>query len=351
MPKLQTKLDQNQTKELGGIVNKSKSSNEIKRSQAILMIDRAADIESITFFTGYHRRQIYTLRQKYLAKGTKAITDRKKGKPKELLTKKQLKEIIKIIKDKRPKDIDTYFRDDEFWTTSILGSFINRHYKVKFKSKTSYYIIFKEARFTFHKPGRVYEKHNEEEVAKWKKENEPKIFEALDDNKTIVLAEDEMILSTQTTFQKIWLPQGEYPRVEISNTRKNRSVYGFLNINTGKEHAFKTERQNMFITADILKKIRLIYPNQKLLIVWDGAGWHRGSEVQKQIKRDKRTKTIHFPRYAPELNPQEYVWKSGRDHCTHNTFIENIDTATDEFVVFLNRNIFQYKLIDFSADS
>jgi len=160
-----------------------------------------------------------------------------------------------------------------------------------------------------------------------------------------------MILSTQTTFQKIWLKVGEYPKIEVSDTRKNRSVYGFLNIKTGKEHAFKTEKQNMFVTKDILKKIREIYPNQKILILWDEAGWHRGSVTQEFIKEDKNIETIYFPRYSPEENPQEHVWKQGRDKVTHNKFIENIDTATDEFVAFLNNSNFQYSLIGFSAVS
>jgi len=28
---------------------------------------------------------------------------------------------------------------------------------------------------------------------------------------------------------------------------------------------------------------------KKLLIFWDGAGWHRGSKVQEFIKQDKNT--------------------------------------------------------------
>ena len=67
------------------------------------------------------------------------------------------------------------------------------------------------------------------------------------------------------------------------------------------------------------------------------------------IKTDGNIETLYFPRYAPELNPQEHVWKSGRDKCSHNSFIENIDRATDGFVSFLNSNIFSYSLLDFSA--
>lgn len=58
-----------------------------------------------------------------------------------------------------------------------------------------------------------------------------------------------------------------------------------------------------------------------------------------------------LPTYAPEENPQEHVWKSGRSECTHNTFIEDIDAATDELVEYFNKTKFPYKLLGFSPIS
>ena len=343
------KLSEEQTNQLNKVVHNSKrSGREVRKAQAVLMLNQEIKITIIKQATLYGRRQIYELREKYLKQGLKIIEDKQKGKPKKLLTQSQLKEIDRTLKTKTPEDFNY---SCSFWTTSILGDHIKREYDVCYKSKTSLYVIFKEAKFTFHKPGRVYEKQNPQEVAKWQKETKPKIEKAIKEKDTIILAEDEMILSTQTTFQKIWLPEEEYPRIEISNTRKNRSVYGFLNIKTGDEHAFKTERQNMYITTDILKEIRKIYLKQKLLILWDGAGWHRGSEVQKFIEKDSNIEIIYFPRYTPEENPQEHVWKSGRDQVTHNRFIENIDTATDEFIEYLNKTNFPYSVLGFSAIS
>ena len=84
------------------------------------------------------------------------------------------------------------------------------------------------------------------------------------------------------------------------------------------------------------------------MILWDGAGWHRGSKVQKFIQKDGHIEIIYFPRYTPKLNPQEHVWKNGRNQVTHNKFIEDIDRTTDTFVNYLNSNIFSYSLLDFS---
>jgi hypothetical protein len=167
----------------------------------------------------------------------------------------------------------------------------------------------------------------------------------------VILAEDEMHLSTQTTVQKIWLPKGEYPRIEVARKRDARSIYGFLNVKTGSEHAFKTKWQNMYITASIIPEIRKLYPDKKILLVWDQAGSHKGREAQKAIKEDGMIETIYFPAAAPEEDPQEHVWKSGRPQVSHNRFIQDIDGATDEFIAYLNTTRFPYALLGLSAVS
>lgn len=116
----------------------------------------------------------------------------------------------------------------------------------------------------------------------------------------------------------------------------------------GTEHAFKTKWQNMYITAEIIPRVRKMCPDKKILLVWDQAGWHKGCEAQKAIKEDSNIEIIYFPAATPDENPQEHVWKSGRSQTTHNKFIKDIDTATDEFVAYLNITKFPYSFLGFS---
>lgn len=347
------RLDEKEVRELREIIkNKERSGAEMKRAQAVLLLDQEKRVEEIEDITGYSRSQIFELRKQYLQSGVLSIEDKRKGKPKELLAKKQREEIIETIKTRKPSDLGTYYARYDHWTTSLLGDWINREYDVLYKSKTSLYLVFRQSKFTYHKPGHVYDKHNEKEVEKWRKSTKPKLKKLLAEENTVVLAADEMILTTQTTIQKVWLPQGEYPKIECrTGGRKRRNVYGFLNIKTGEEHAFKTELQNMYVTKEILERLRVIYPKQKIALFWDNAGWHRGSVVQNCIKTDGNITVIHFPTYAPEENPQEHVWKSGRSQCTHNRFVEDIDTATDELVKYFNTTKFPYKFLGFSPSS
>lgn len=337
------RITKKRKQKLQNIINDSKSSGrEVRRSQAVLLLDQNTDIQTIISLTKYSRRQIFDLRKNYLKKGIKVILDQRKGKPKEILTKKQRDKILEIIKTKSPRD---YRYECNYWTTTIVGYLIEELYKVKYKSKTSVYILFKRAKFTYHKPGRVYGKRNEQEVRKWRKETKIKVKQALQESNTIILMEDEMVLSNQTTFQKIWLLQEEYPKIEITSKKENRSIYGFLNIRNGKEHAFKTEWQNMYITHDILGKLRKIYPDQKILLIWDKAPWHKGFKAQEFIMEDGNIETIDFLRAAPEENPQEHVWKNGRSKITHNEPIMNIDMITDKFIDYLNNTEFRYSFL------
>lgn len=347
MAKLSPKLTEEQVTELKGLIKKSKNNSQIRMAQAILLVDQRQSPEVVKLVTHLGRSRAFGLRKLYLETGIKALKVKERG-VNRLLTKGQLKEIIFLVKHKQPSEVG-FHPSYQFWNTSILGQYIDEKYKVRYKSKTSYYLIFKRAKFTYHKPGRVYHKHDAIKVNTWKKENIQKIKAAWKDQNTIILCEDEMKLSTQTTFQKIWLPQGEYPQVEISNKKESRSIYGFLNIKTGREHAFKTSWQNMYITRDTLKKIREIYPTEKILLLWDGPGTHKGKEVTNFLKEDGNIDVIYFPPYAPEENPQEHVWKEGRSQVSHNHFIENIDIATDEFVVYLNQTRFPYKLLGFKS--
>jgi transposase len=339
------KLTNNQILELQNIISSPDfTKEEARRAQSIILINSEAYPVIITTLTGFTEKHAYKLRRMFLNQGIHSIIDKRKPKVKELLTKTQRSELIKTIKDKTPNECDRYYNSD-YWTTGIVAEYIKRIYNVTYKSKTSIYIVFRKSKFSYHKPSRIYERRNEQEVQEWRKEAQKQVKQAWKEKHTVILTEDEMSLSTQTTVQKIWLPQGEYPKIEVATKREARSIYGFLNIKTGQEHAFKTEWQNMYITAKILKKIRKAYPTQKILLLWDKAPSHKGSKAQEAIEKDKNIKTIYFPSAAPEQNPQEHVWKSGRSNVTHNWFIKDIDKATDDFVNYLNTTQFPYSFL------
>jgi transposase len=46
-----------------------------------------------------------------------------------------------------------------------------------------------------------------------------------------------------------------------------------------------------------------------VIVLWDGGRPHRGRLVQELCRRSRRLRLERFPAYAPELNPDEGIWK------------------------------------------
>jgi transposase len=323
--------------------NKECSATELKRVLAILLVDRESSPNLIKDLTGFNQKYGFELRKKYIDRGIESLKDRRKKKPRALLTTGQRKEIIKTITTLSPR---AFGYDEDHWATYILAALIREQYGVQYKSKTSLYIIFREAKFSYHKPDKQYKNRNQKVIDNWLENNRKIIQEILKDDNNVVLVEDEMMLSTQTTTQKIWLPRGEFPKIDVSSKRQNRCIYGFLNIKTGQEFAFKTLRANSEESIKALETIGKLYKNKKIVLIWDNAIWHKSTMVKRFLAQTKyHFHLINFPPYAPELNPQEHVWKKGRSNISHNEFIENIDLATDRFVKYLNETFFDYQFL------
>lgn len=137
----------------------------------------------------------------------------------------------------------------------------------------------------------------------------------------MVLVEDECRVEKESGTTRIWYPRGEYPIIRVNQEKDAWSFYGALNIKSGQCHVRDFPWQNSVNTVSFLRGLERIYQGKKVLLIWDGAPWHRG-EVKKYLKEKPKKWQLHiiyFPAYSPDLNPQEKVWKDSREHTTHNS--------------------------------
>ncbi len=96
-----------------------------------------------------------------------------------------------------------------------------------------------------------------------------------------------------------------------------------------------------------LKDLPLMYKNKKLCIVWDNARWHRSKELRALLGKTKEFSHIRFiwlPPYAPEKNPQEHVWKIGKD-AVKNTVTKTFDDLKKIFEDSICSKKFDYKTL------
>lgn len=274
-----------------------------RRAFAVLLLVTHGDIE----LSGYTKDHAKRLKSQYLRYGIDVFRDKRQSSHNRILTTQERATVIQTLETKQPKDVITGC-SDEHWSTYRLSEYVLTLTGKRYKSKTSQYVLFKEAKLSFHLPGKLYERSDPAVKAAWADDTKPILEQYWQEPDTVILCEDEMVLTNATTLQKVWLPRGEYPPVlEINTTKKRQSFYGFLNLKTGRQHTFVTDKQNMLVTTEVLTEVRALYPSQKLVLFWDNAGWHRGSKVIEWIEQDGNTETMHFPPYTPDFNPQEHV--------------------------------------------
>lgn len=141
---------------------------------------------------------------------------------------------------------------------------------------------------------------------------------AQDAPQTVILAEDEASLYLQATTMAVWGPHGHSLIVACDPSRAKTNFYGTLNVKTGQEIVTEAATMNAAATATHLRAILVAYPDVPILLLWDRAPWHRGAEIQEVLDANPRLELIRFPTAAPDLNPQEHVWKATRRAVSHN---------------------------------
>jgi transposase len=121
----------------------------------------------------------------------------------------------------------------------------------------------------------------------------------------------------------------------VHTGRENSNFYGCLNLQTGTEIVMQAETMNSATTAVYLKMIADAIPDKPILLLWDRAPWHRGSAVRDFLQANPRFELLWLPPGAPDLNPQEQVWKQTREHISHNHRQTRLKHLADTFATYL----------------
>lgn len=312
------------------------TSLELTRARIIIALMEGLSIEIITSIFGHEKSYICKLKKDFLSYSYEIFKYKNKN-YKSLLLKAQKEEVKLKLYDNIKKKI--------FWTAAQLADFISEKYNVVYKSYTSLYVLFKEIRFSCHKPGKCYKNYNKDTVNQWKIDNQKQFEEFIKDESVTILTEDEMILTSRTTMQKVWLPINEYPLITDENTRKRKVIFGFLNLKTKEAIAFKKDTGNGIFCLEVLKEIHKKYAHKKKIVIyWDGARYHFTQEIKEFLGTVDNILLIKFAPYAPKENPTEMIWKEARKSITHNKNIDDIDKFSDQLIEYVNTRQFNYTI-------
>lgn len=129
----------------------------------------------------------------------------------------------------------------------------------------------------------------------------------------------------------MWVPPEDAdPIVFHAPTRKSISVFGAVQLDTGKLMTEVTPKFDAVTFQAFLENlVETQYCGVQLYIILDNSRYHHAKVLAQWLDEHKEKITLEFlPPYSPDLNPIERAWKLLRRLCTHNRYFQTLQELT-----------------------
>jgi transposase len=112
------------------------------------------------------------------------------------------------------------------------------------------------------------------------------------------------------TVVRTYAPVGQTPILQEKLSRDHLSVISGITL---EGRLLMMDQERSFKSPDVVRFLRHVLRQipGKLLVIWDGSPIHSGGAVKDFLSggASRRLKLEQLPGYAPDLNPDEGVWK------------------------------------------
>lgn len=115
---------------------------------------------------------------------------------------------------------------------------------------------------------------------------------------------------------KTWAPRGHTPLLRHSYKRDRISTISSLTVSpTSRRLGLYVQFHTTNITGvEVVQFLRHLLRHLRgpVVLLWDGGSIHKRTIVRDFLHRRPRLHVYPFPAYAPELNPDEFVWTKAK---------------------------------------
>lgn len=137
--------------------------------------------------------------------------------------------------------------------------------------------------------------------------------------------------------RRCWAPEGIRPEVSAQIVREYTYLFGAVSPHDGALDTLVLPEVNAETMSIFLDEVSQRHPNQYILMVLDGAGWHRALD----LVIPKNIQLLALPPYSPQLNPMERLWDGIREKWFPNLVFNSLEAVEDRLiqaVLALERN-------------
>ena len=253
---------------------------------------------------GLCRTSIYRWIRAERKGGFQALSARKGAGRKPALSMKQKQRVRRWICGKDPRQ---YGFDFGLWTRQIVSSLIQEKLGATL-GLTAVGRLLHQLDITPQKPLRRAYERDPVAIEAWKREKYPSLRTRAKRRNAEIFFLDEAGVRSDQVLGRTWGEKGKTPEVPTSGQRQSINAISAVNargafwyeVFSGR---FNATRFEVFLKSFMRGRTRPVF------LVVDGHPSHRAKLIAAYVQQLKGRLELHFlPGYAPELNPDEFVW-------------------------------------------
>jgi transposase len=278
--------------------------SELIRRWAVRRVKAGESPSSVMKSYGLCRTTVYRWLRAVKRGGEKALRARQHPGPKTKLTAAQKIKVRQWINGKDPRQ---YGFDFGLWTRQIVAALIGQRFGVKL-GVTAVGRLLAELDITPQKPLRRAYERDPVAIRRWKTQQFPKLRARAKRRGAKIFFLDEAGVRSDQVLGRTWGLRGHTPEVPTSGKRQSVSAISAVNALGEFWFAIYTERLNATKFLELLAHF-MRRRKSPVLMVLDSHPAHIAKSVARYVQSLKGRLELHFlPGYAPELNPDEFVW-------------------------------------------
>jgi transposase len=198
------------------------------------------------------------------------------------------------------------------WTATRVARLIAREFGRDYHPEHVRKMLKRRLGWSSQKPRRTARERNDAEVARWLRDEFPRVLRETADRHAHLVFPDESGFYLTPTVRRTWAPRGQTPVLAAWDRRDRLSAISAITLSPVARrpnlyfalypHAIRGEQVVAFL-ADLHRRLG------PLTVVWDRGPIHdKAKVVRAWLAKHPGVVTERFPGYVPDLNPDEGVW-------------------------------------------
>lgn len=241
---------------------------------------------------------------------------------------------------------------NELWTAARVAALIKRHFKIDYHPEHVRKILKTRLKWTSQKPRRKARERNDKEIERWKADEFPRIVREAFKRQAHVVFLDESGFMLNPSVRRTLAPRGKTPILEAWDRRDRISAISCITLSPQLARPglyFDLMPVNQTVHAEqvveFLEKLRRQLRGP-FTVIWDRHKIHsKAKAVKAYLAKHPEIVAEDLPAYAPEANPDEWVWNWTKYGRLSNLAAQDSDELWDWVVESLVDLKFRHDLL------